>query len=189
MASAPRFARDDFAQLGGLVELFYPNLQALGEFRAVEPAEMPLAERILLAHDQHMTLTVEAFHRCFVDVEVLSEQRDERYYSRLIALKRQSDGGVVQFGIVRLDTDCLAPQVRDEIVSGMTPLGRVLIKYNVLRHIRLCQLWEIAPAPPLVEFFRMPSSLTCYGRSACIDLDGQPAIELLEIVTPLPPIS
>lgn len=177
----------NFSQIGALVGLFYSNLEELGQFRVAEPSELPVPQRILLAHDQHMTLTVEAFHRCFVDVEVLRQHRDDRYYSRLIALRRQTDRVVVQFGIVRLDTTCLAPQVRDEIVSGTTPLGRVLIKHNVLRHIRLCQLWEIAPAAALVDFFSLPAPMTTYGRTACIDLDSRPAIELLEIVTPLPP--
>lgn len=180
---------DAVAQLGSLVSLFYPSLETLGKFRAVEPAELPLSARILLAHDQHMTLTVEAFHRCFVDVSVLQERRDPRYYSRLISLRRQTDQGIVQFGIVRLDTDCLAPVVRDEILSGQIPLGRVLIKHNVLRHIRLCELWEITPGPALLDFFQLSGRPACHGRSAVIDLNGQPAIELLEIVTPLPPVS
>ncbi len=146
---------------------------------------MPAAYRKLLDHHHHMTVTVERYHGSLVDVQVLERQMTETHYARKILLARQSDGHVVQFGIVRLNLHFLAEDVRQEILSERIPLGRVLIEKKVMRKIRLCGLWQVAPGPDLQQLMHIePGKITC-GRTAMIDCDGQPAIELLEIVTPV----
>jgi hypothetical protein len=59
---------------------------------------MPQHDRMLLAHEHHMTVTVEKFHRCLVDVRVLATNLTEKLYARKILLTRQSDSRIVQFG-------------------------------------------------------------------------------------------
>lgn len=167
-----------------LVDLFYGSLDELGDFTEVDEAEMPEVYHGLLAHDKHMTVTVEAFHGGPVDVEVLDVHQTATHYSRKILLKRQRDGVVVQFGIVRLNLDYLGPEVRREIESQHTPLGRVLIQHNVLRTVRLLTLWKITPGEELRKLFGLGKPHTCYGRTALIYCNGIPAVELLEIVTP-----
>src|SRR6476469_953358 len=115
-----------------LVGLFYPSPNALAEFEQVTPGSLPQPYRKLLAHYEHMTVTVEAFHGCPVDVRVLETRQTGDYYSRKILLSRQSDGRILQFGIVRLNLSYLDEPVRQEIVSQGTPLGRVLIEHNVM---------------------------------------------------------
>jgi chorismate-pyruvate lyase len=88
----------------------------------------------------------------------------------------------VQFGIVRLDFDAVSPAVREEIKSERTPLGRVLINHNVLREVELKQIYRIACGPELSRHFNVPEGSEVYGRTALIYCDGEPAVELLEIV-------
>jgi chorismate-pyruvate lyase len=160
---------------------FFASLDALGEFAPVEAADMPEDYQILLAHDDHMTVTVEAYHGCLVDVRVLREHRDGDLYSRSSVLVCQSTGRVVQFGIMRINLARLAPTVQNEIVSRDTPLGRVLIRHNVLRHVELQQLWQIQPAAYLRDQLQLADAAPIFGRSARIVVEGRPAVELLEI--------
>lgn len=167
-----------------LVALFYPSSTALGEFERVTPGSLPPPYRKLLAHYEHMTVTVEEFHGCRVDVRVLETKQVGHDYCRKILLTRQSDGQVVQFGIVRLNLNYLDEAVRREIVSQGTPLGRVLIEHNVMREVELVGAWRVTPGPDLVKMFGLAEPTICYGRTAIIHCNGEPAVELLEIVTP-----
>jgi chorismate-pyruvate lyase len=173
------------AELMALVDLFYPVVEELGTFEEVSPTEMPADFQRLLAHTHHMTVTVEQFHRTPVNVQVLEKRHDGQFYSRRILLSRQTDGRVVQFGIVRLDFEQLSPEVRRRIESQSAPLGRILIEHNVLREIELVALWRVSPGPDLCQLFGLSQPEITYGRTAIIHCNGSPAVELLEIVTPV----
>jgi hypothetical protein len=170
--------------LEALVDLFYNSASDLGEFEEVTAGEMPAPYGDLLDHHAHMTVTVERFHGCPVDVQVLEVRTSKTHYSRKITLTRQSDGRVVQFGLVRLCLDFLDPPVRAEIEGQMTPLGRVLIKHNVLREVQLISLWKVAAGEELTKLFGCAAGAVSYGRTALIYCNGVPAVELLEIVAP-----
>ncbi|EAQ78124.1 hypothetical protein [Blastopirellula marina] len=170
--------------LDELVRLFYRNPSELGDFTEVSAAETPEPFAELLAHDHHMTVTVERFHDSPVDVQVLDTLTVGSAYSRKILLSRQSDGKVVQFGIVRLHCDFLSEIVEREIKSEKIPVGRVLITRNVLRQVQLTSLWRVAPGEELRDLLALAPGDVIYGRTALIFCDGEPAVELLEIVTP-----
>lgn len=171
-------------ELKALANLFYLSLDELGEFEELSESEVPNVPRQLLWHDEHMTVTVEAHHGSAVDVKVLNTHVTPTHYSRRIILSSQSDSRVVQFGIVRLNTSFLEPDVRAEIESETQPMGRILIQHNVLRHVRPLSLWKVTPGPDLAKIFGIDGAETCYGRTALIYCNGLPAVELLEIVTP-----
>ena len=166
-----------------LLNLFYPDTGQLGQFQEVTSSQLPAHYAALLDHNEHMTVTVEEFHQSLVDVHVLATQVDERHYARKILLSRQSDGKVVQFGIVRLCFDYLDSDIQAEIERQETPLGRILIQHNVLRQVQLATLWEIETGENLSTLFQVPVSSETYGRTALIFCNGEPAVELLEIVT------
>jgi hypothetical protein len=69
------------------------------------------------------------------------------------------------------------------------PLGRVLIEHQVLREVELLELWQVFCGPVLSELFSVSQDTVTYGRTAMIHCNGEPAIELLEIVRPAPSIS
>ncbi|MEM8735655.1 MAG: hypothetical protein AAGG44_15580 [Planctomycetota bacterium] len=175
-----------FVELDELIALFYEKQSLLGDFEKLERGACPEPYADLLEHEAHMTVTVESRHECPVSVEVLESRREQDHYLRKILLRRVSDGRVVQFGIVRLAISALKPDVLSEIMAQETPLGRVLIKHNVLRKVHLSAVWRVQCSDGLLNQFELESSArpTTYGRTALIFCDGEPAVELLEIVAP-----
>jgi chorismate-pyruvate lyase len=173
------------AELSTLVELFYGSPAELGDFEEVARGKMPEAYRRLLVHNHHMTVAMEEFHERPVHVSVFQAKREANHYMRRIALTRESDRRVVLFGIVRLNFDFLSSVVQQEIESQQTPLGRVLIQHNVLREIELMRLWRVLPGADLRRLFGTTPQQKTYGRTAIIHCNGQPAVELLEIVAPV----
>jgi len=178
----PRPPHPPLADLETLAALFYPTLDDLGQFTEVAAAELPPVYRHLLAHEEHMTVTVEEYYGSRVDVEVVAKRREQSHYSRKILLRRKDDQTVVQYGIVRIDLSVLEKPVQEEILSESAPLGSILIRYDVLRKVRLLSLWQVETGPDLNQLFGLPSSEQTYGRTAVIDCNNEPAIELIEIV-------
>lgn len=184
-----------------LVDVFYAESNKLGQFVSVDSAPAPFDE--LLDHNAHMTVTVERYHRQPVDVAVHRTRHidhqdvshasegltleqlqavDTRHYVREITLAGQQSKRVVQYGIVRLNVGALEPAVWREIEQQQTPLGRVLIEHDVLRDVSLCQLWRVTAGRALATLLNIEVGETVFGRTAMIRCDGNPAIELLEIV-------
>jgi len=131
-----------------------------------------------------MTVTVEAHHGCPVRLQVLQKQHAPPWYARKILLRRESDNRVVQFGIVRINLDQCSPAVRQAILREDTPLGRILIQHDVMRRIQPTAYFHVVPDEELMRHFELAEPMPTYGRLAYIHCDDQPAIELLEIVTP-----
>jgi hypothetical protein len=165
-----------------LASLFYDDLAELGKFTPVVPAELPSASRRLLAHNDHMTVTLEADSGCPVVVRALAEWRDESSYARNSLLSRQTDGAILQFGIMRIWLADLPVNVQEEITVQRLPLGRVLVDHNLLREVELITLWRIAPGPALRRHLPNADGREIYGRSAQILVDERPTVQLLEIV-------
>jgi chorismate-pyruvate lyase len=176
--------------LATLIALFYPQASELGSFEQTPADAVPEPYRSLLAHEHHMTVTVEAFHDSLVDVRVLQRLKTDTHYAREILLARQTDGHVVQYGIMRINLAYLSEPVRARILAEDTPLGRILIEHDVHRRINLHHLWKISPGPALSKAMELPAASAddvVYGRTAMIYCDNEPAIELLEIVSPVEP--
>lgn len=171
-------------ELKKLTSLF-PGGDSLFERAAhVASALTPEPYKRLLVHEHHMTVTMEEFHHTSVVVKVLDRKLDGDIYCRKILLERADDGGIVQFGIVRFDLGTVLRAVREEILSERTPLGRILINYNVLRHIDLGAILEIAAGPGLASLLGCPTGQTMYGRLATIFCNQKPAVDLLEVAAP-----
>jgi hypothetical protein len=173
------------AELNALVDLFPEEESLIAQAEHVTGALMPEPYRAMLAHDHHMTVTMEEYHRRPVDVHVLAEREVDGLYCRKILLTKQGTDTVVQFGIIRFDFSFVTPVVKAEILARDTPLGRVLIRHNVLRHIDLGALLKLEAGPGLSKHLHMPKGATTYGRLATIFCNGRPAVDLLEIAAPL----
>lgn len=139
----------------------------------------------MLAHNHHMTVTMESYHKTAVDVVVLEQESDGDLYFRKILLVKKGTDFPVQFGLVRFNFQYVTDAVRGEILSGEIPLGRVLINHNVLRHIDLGAILRIDAGPSLAKYLQMSEGETTYGRLATIFCDNQPAVDLLEVSRPL----
>jgi chorismate-pyruvate lyase len=150
----------------------------------VQPDQIPFPEDQLLVHHEHMTEVLERHFGSPVGVTVLEEAWDGGLYTRKIALApRGQPGKVVEWGIVRLDLRYLSEPVKAEILDKRLPLGAVLIKHDVLRRVK--PRWFIRfpdDGPTLKLFGPLPHPGPVYGRIGTIYCDGEPAIEVLEVV-------
>ena len=133
-----------------LASLFYDDLAELGRFEPVSAGRaarrLSHAARAQRTHDSHARSVRTS---SLVDVRALAEWRDEASYARNSLLARQTDGAILQFGIMRIWLADLPAAARDEITVQRLPLGRVLIDHNLLREVELITLWRIAPGPAL----------------------------------------
>ena len=173
-------------ELCALTDLFPEPVPLIERAEHIPSAITPEPYKSMLVHDQHMTVTMERFHGTPVDVHVLAQRQDGDAYARKIVLTRHSTDIPVQFGIVRFHLNFVTEQVRREIITGETPLGRILINHNVLRHIDLGAILQITAGPGLAAALAMPVGNVTYGRLATIFCDHQPAVDLLEVSAPLP---
>jgi hypothetical protein len=167
----------------GLFSLFPPaHYMSRGEL--VPPGRVPHPYHDLLVHEHHMTVTLEEHHGAPVDVKVLEYRVAGDSYARKILLSLHGSDRVVMFGLVRVNFHYCSEEVRKEILAGQTPLGRILINANVLRRIEPTAYLRVIPGPAMIGWFGLDSPRPTYGRFALIHCDEQPAVELLEIVTP-----
>lgn len=151
----------------------------------IPAAEVPQPYHRLLAHHHHMTVTVEDFYGGAVGVKVLACRRNGDEYARKILLALHEGGRVVQFGLVRIDLGVCPEPVRNAIVEGKTPLGRVLIEHDMLRRIEPTAFLKVRLSPQMAEWFGSPPGAETYGRLGVIYTGDRPAVEVLEILAPI----
>jgi hypothetical protein len=118
-----------------------------------------------------MTVTVEKHHGEKVDVKILEQLKGDKAYARKILLVTQNSKRVVQFGLVRIHLDYCSQDVRDEILAGNTPLGRILINHNVLRRIEPTNYLRIIPGPAMMEWFAKKRMRGIVDGSIVVTLD------------------
>ena len=156
------------------------------EAEHVPASLVPEPYKAMLVHDRHMTITMEHYHGCPVDVHVIDRTTDAQgIYGRKIILTKEGTDVPIQFGIVRFDFQYVTDAVRDQILSEQIPLGRVLINHNVLRHIDLGAILHVTAGPRLARYLRMEEGQETYGRLATIFCNKRPAVDLFEISAPL----
>lgn len=151
----------------------------------VSAGAVPQPYHRLLVHTHHMTVTVEQFFRSSVEVKVLDCRRSGNEYSRKILLTTRDTGNVVQFGLVRINLGVCPEAVRNEIVEGKTPLGRVLIRHDMLRRIEPVSYLRVKLSAEMAGWFGCEAGTTTYGRVGVIYTGDRPAVEVLEILAPI----
>jgi chorismate-pyruvate lyase len=168
--------------LGELCEPFVGNAEFSPYCVEVQPVRIPTGERRLLAHREHMTEVLQAHHGTSVDVQVQDYRLDGDWYSRKITLTPSGEKKLVECGIVRMNFGFMAPEIREQILARQTPLGAILIQHNVLRWIEPLWFVQLPPSSDIMKLFGVENAEPVWGRLAVIYCNGEPAIELLEIV-------
>lgn len=148
--------------------------------------DVPEPYKQLLVHTHHMTVTVEQFYGQPVDVKVLDSWLTGDEYARKILLKLKHTGSMVQFGLVRIDLSVCPMPVRDAILAGQTPLGRVLIENDMLRRIEPTAFLRVNLGEVMAKWFDCEPGTETYGRLGVIFTGDHPVIEVLEILSPVP---
>lgn len=152
----------------------------------VPAGDVPQPYQRLLVHHEHMTVTVEEHFGGAVDVKVLACRHTGNEYARKILLGMHEGGRVVQFGLVRIDLGVCPEPVRNAIVEGKTPLGRVLIQHDMLRRIEPTAFVKVKLSAKMAEWFGSAAGTETYGRLGVIYTGERPAVEVLEILAPIP---
>lgn len=172
-------------ELNALIALFPSEEPLILQADHIPRDLTPEPYKTLLVHGHHMTVTMEKFHDSPVEVRVHEQRQEGNLYLRKITLIKSGTDQVVQFGIVRFNFDFVTAEIRDEILRGEIPLGRILIEYNVLRHIDLGAIVKLTAGPGLAKHLNMNEGQTTYGRMATIFCNHRPALDLLEVSAPL----
>lgn len=172
------------ANMAELYSTFDEPEENLPACDAIAPDEMPEPHRALLAHHNHMTVTLEDFIGAPVNVSVLTSRRSGNRYARKIMLTNSQTGKVVMCGIMRFNFAHCSDAVRDKILEERTPLGRILIEHGVMRRVTTHALLRITPNEEMKRAFGLHDDAPVYGRFATIFCDNEPAVDLLEITAP-----
>ena len=169
-----------------LVNLYapFPDTSDMPAVEALAADDLPPAVRPLLDHPHHMTVTVEEHYGAAVKVKVIDAIVRGSHYARKIVLQLETTARPVQFGIVHVDLDALSPPVRAEIVAGLTPLGRVLIRHDVLREVRPSGFFQATLTDAMAGWLAAEVGATTYGRLGVITAEGRPAVWVAEILAP-----
>ncbi|MCH8333421.1 hypothetical protein IIC65_05760 [Candidatus Sumerlaeota bacterium] len=181
------------SDLTGLYSIFGDPPEDRPRARFVSADEVPEPLRALLAHDHHMTVTLERHYDARVNLIVIKSALDGQWYARKILLTESRRGRVIQFGIMRFNFQWCTGEVREKIIQGQTPLGRILAEHEVMRTISTHALMRIIPNQELRDCFALgrpqdPSDAegeAVYGRLATIYCNEEPAVDLLEIPAPI----
>lgn len=177
-----RLSDDSLVVLAGLFKEF-PS-EPFPIVHLINSSDVPNAYRSLLDHEHHMTVTMESHYTEPVRVRVLSEISQNGCYSRILNLIGEKTGKIVLFGLMRVRMGFLPTSVQGEILARKEPLGRILIRNEIMRKIELVKLLKIDASPSREHWFHENDQKPYYGRIALIHCQGLPAIELFEVVAP-----
>jgi chorismate-pyruvate lyase len=150
----------------------------------VAAEDLPQPDRKLLAHNGHMTEVLSAHHGAALTVRPYRIHHIGQMYGRRLDLHAGEEPRPVMTGIMIFNLALVSPEVRQEILDAQAPLGEILIRRRILRRVVADAFLRFAEDDPLTGRFASPQPQRAYGRLATIDCDGQPAVDLLEIVRP-----
>lgn len=186
MSDTPEPAHDaaDVDAMRALYRFFHDPASAIPKAEVITPEETPEPFRTLLAHENHMTVTLETFLGAPVNVEALEVISVGAVYARKSLLSDPRTDRVVQFGIMKFDFSKCDERTRERIEEARTPLGRILIEHGIMRRLGLRALLRITPDRMMRDYFEMADTAPVYGRLATIFCNGEPAVDLLEVVSP-----
>ncbi len=171
-------ARDELASL---CEGFFDDLAWLSDCALVAADQIPPEIRRMLVHGEHMTATLKRHYNQPVALRVLDHRADGGTYRRKILLTVDEGRRVVEFGIVRMTFAALDDAAREVVLSRETPLGEIFERFDVLTKVEARRYLRFPSESPIVQCFG-PATAEAYGRVGLIHCNGDPAVELLEVV-------
>lgn len=168
-------------ELASLCEGFFDDLAWLSDCEWIAAGQMPPETRRMLVHGEHMTATLKRCYHQPVGLRVLDDRAEGATYRRKILLTVDEGRRVVEFGIVRMTFAALDDAAREVVLLRETPLGDIFERFDVLTKVEPRDLWRFPSETPIVQYFG-PAAAAAYGRLGLIHCNGDPAVELLEVV-------
>ena len=151
--------------------------------QVIAAEEMPDPFRTLLVHEKHMTLTLTAHYGAFLELHVKEMHYEENLYSRKIQLSIPRNDALVEYGLVRLDLRYIPEPVWKEIFQQRTPLGEILLRHNILQRVQPRWYFRLNPGCSILQWLKADLPEPVFGRLGTIFCNGQPAVEVMEVVT------
>jgi chorismate-pyruvate lyase len=150
--------------------------------REVAPRRIPLPYRSLLVHERDMTLTLEAHFGGKVSLRALSTFRRVGSYYRRVLLVQEYSARPVEMGAVRIDLGAFGPGIRERILAGRVPLGRLLRDGGVDYRSRPTAFLAVTPNPEMMGILWMREPRTLYGRKTEMSVGGRKVGDIVEIL-------
>lgn len=149
----------------------------------INAGTMPEPFHTLLVHEKHMTLTLTSHYRAFLELHVKEMHYEGTLYSRKITLTVPHGKEVLEYGLIRLDLRYVPDAVKQEIFQQRTPMGELLLRHNILQRVQPRWYLKMQPQSSILSWMNAKYEHSLYGRLGTIYCNGEPAVEVLEIVT------
>jgi len=172
--------------LFGPMSYFYEKLRLpIPEIRQVPPAELPSAERVLLAHDRDMTPTLEAAYRARLQIRILQYVATEESVHRLVALEMEGVQNTVGLGAIHIFTARLPAPARKLVLDRQEPFGRILQEAGVTHYGRPSAYFHVTADSVIMETLGLSEPCVLHGRRNTIwNASGEALADVVEILAP-----
>ena len=168
-----------------------PELEPLAAFRSlprfeiIEPAEIPVPYRVLLAHDRDMTSTLENHHGGKIVLRVLNSKRNGANYQREVVLVLQESSRVVEYGAIHISLSAFPKPAQKLILDGQRPLGAIMEASRIEYTSRPKGYFWIESDPSMTRVLGLTRGGQLYGRcNAIYDSAGRVLADIVEILPP-----
>jgi hypothetical protein len=159
---------------------------SLPRIACLDPEQLPVPSRQLLAHNNDMTPTLERFYGEPVALQVCHHERKGDLYLREVVLALAETGTPVEYGAIRIHLKQFSGPVQDRILSNEFPFGRILQEEGIA-HLGWPQaFFSIAADAHMRRLLDVDQPRPLYGRRNVL-LDGRRRLlaEVIEILAPV----
>lgn len=141
--------------------------------------------RRLLVHRKSMTLVLESAYRDEIQLRVLRQEFSGRILFREVFLVRRSDERPVEIGLIHILLDHCPDEVREPVLEGKRPLGKLLCELGVKYSNRPSAYFKVASRGMIGEALGLGDSRDLYGRCSRLVLPSDQILaDVIEILAP-----
>lgn len=153
------------------------------EFIAAEA--LPEPYRRLLAHENDMTPTLEAFHGQSLTLNVIYRRLSDDELLRQVVLVGEESGRKVEFGAIRIFLNRFGAEARRRIEECHLPLGSILAHFAIPHTDRPSAFFRVTADERICRALGTTGESALYGRCNTIyDAEMAPLACIVEILPP-----
>lgn len=148
----------------------------------VGDGDLPLPYRSLLVHQRDMTVVLEQHFGGRISLRPLSVFVQGSWYYRRVLLVQEYSGRPVEMGAIRVNLSAFPPRVRQQVLRGEVPLGRVLRDGGVDYLSRPRRFLRVTPNSEMMGVFWMREPKPLYGRQTEVIVGASKIGDIVEIL-------
>jgi chorismate-pyruvate lyase len=182
---APFAPRPQYSDIYPLDDFYAARRLPLPVIEEVEPDQIPEPYHRLLVHDKDMTSRLEVFHKRKIHIRMVVRHTRGQEYFREVALELDGSLKPVEFGAIKINLDLFPIEAREEILSELRPLGRILHACRLEFFSRPSAYFRLASDDFIGGVLKLSGVHFLYARRNTL-LDGweRPLAEIVEILPP-----